>query len=416
MIKKTLSIFTLLALFSGFVFAGGFQINEHSARVMAMGGAFTGLANDASAAYYNPAGITQLSGWQVSLGTTIIKPFASFRGVYPATTEYDLQKQTFTPINVYVVGKLTENLSLGLSVNNPFGLGTRWDDDWVGRYLAVNTDLKTFYYGLNLAYKINDMFSVAAGISYAMANVTIMKYVPIPDPISGDFKLTLKGDDSAIAYDLALFFKPSDALSFGISYRSSTPFEFKGTATSEQYPQQLEGQLPSGDISASFTAPMNISAGLAWHANNQFVVTADYQYVGWSSYDKMEVVFNDGRKSTAIRDYQNSWIARIGGEYSLNNSVNGAIRAGFLYDKNPVKDEYVEPSLPDANRMGFNVGIGWNCMFAPNLRIDLAYMYLRFDERTISNSKVSYTSGNSPFNGTYNSYAHLFAVNFSYKF
>ena len=412
MIKKTLSFFTILVFLTSSAFAGGFQINEHSARAMAMGGAFTGLANDASAAYFNPAGMTQLSGWNFSLGTTVISPFASFRGVYPATTEYDLQKQTFTPINVYAVGQITDNLFVGFSVNNPFGLGTRWDDDWIGRYLAVDTELKTFYYGLNLAYKINDVFSIAAGVNYAYGDVTIMKYVPLPDPLAGDFKLSLEGDDTAFSYNVSLFVKPSDAISFGLSFRSSTPFNFEGTATSEEYPTQLEGRLPSGSISASFTAPMNIQAGLAWHANEKLTVTADYQYVGWSSYDKMEVKFADGTTSTAVRDYQNSWIARLGGEYELNNAFK--LRAGFLYDKNPVKDELVEPSLPDADRMGFNVGFGY--MFTEKFGMDLGYMFLRFAERTITNSEVSYTSGDSPFNGTYNSYAHLFAINFSYKF
>jgi long-chain fatty acid transport protein len=412
MIKKTVSFFTILAFLAGSVFAGGFQINEHSARAMAMGGAFTGLANDASAAYFNPAGMTQLTGWNMSLGTTIISPSGSFRGVYPETTEYDLQKQTFTPINVYAVGQITDKLYFGFSVNNPFGLGTRWDDDWVGKYLAVDTELKTFYFGFNLAYKINDVFSIAAGLNYAYGDVTIMKYVPIPDPLAGDFKLTLDGDDTAIGYNVSLFIKPSDAFSFGISFRSETPFEFEGTATSEEYPAQLEGRLPSGDITAAFTAPMNISTGVAWHANEKLTLTADYQYVGWSSYDKIEVVFADGSKSVSVRDYDNSWIARVGGEYNFSDAVD--FRAGFLYDKNPVKDELVEPSLPDADRMGFNVGLGY--MFTEKFGIDLAYMYLRFAERTITNSEVSYTSGNSPFNGTYNSYAHLFAINFSYKF
>ncbi len=412
MIKKTLSFFSILAFLTGTVFAGGFQINEQSARAMAMGGAFTGLANDASAAYFNPAGMTQLSGWNLSLGTTIIAPYGSFRGVYPETTEYELQQQTFTPINFYAVGQLTDKLFVGFSVNNPFGLGTRWDDDWVGKYIAVDTELKTFYFGLNLAYKINDMISIAAGLNYAYGDVTIMKYVPLPDPLAGDFKLTLEGDDTAIGYNVSVFIKPSDALSFGISFRSDTPFEFEGTATSEDYPTQLEGLLPAGGITAAFTAPMNISTGLAWHANEKLTLTADYQYVGWSSYDKIEIVFEDGTTSESVRDYDNSWTARFGGEYNYSDALD--LRAGFLYDKNPVKDELVEPSLPDADRMGFNVGLGYK--FNEKFGMDIAYMYLRFAERTITNSEVSYTSGDSPFNGTYNSYAHLFAINFSYKF
>ena len=46
--KKILSILTAALLTSSIIFASGFQINEHGAKAMALGGAFAGLANDRS--------------------------------------------------------------------------------------------------------------------------------------------------------------------------------------------------------------------------------------------------------------------------------------------------------------------------------------------------------------------------------
>ena len=97
-------------------------------------------------------------------------------------------------------------------------------------------------------------------------------------------------------------------------------------------------------------------------------------------------------------------------KYKISESFD--LRGGILYDSSPVKDEWVEPSLPDASRWGFNIGFGYK--FTPNLVLDLAYMYLRFDERTIENSNVDYTSGIAGFNGVYNSSAHLLGINLSY--
>ncbi len=413
MVKKSLTILTTLLFFAGSLFASGFQINEHAARAVAMGGAFTGVANDASAVYFNPAGITQLSGTRVSGGVTMISPSATFRGVTPAVTEYKMQQQTFTPINFYLTHQISKKLFVGFGVNNPYGLGSKWDDNWIGKYLAVDTEVRTFYFAGNVAYKVTDCLSVAVGINYAYGDVSIMKYVPLPDPLAGDFKLTLTGDGTSIGYNVAVFFKPSEKFSVGVSYRSSNKFDFAGTATSEKGPAALASKLPSGDITASLTTPMNFTVGLGFYPNSNLTLSADFQYVGWSSYDKLSVDFaNPAIEDIDVpREYQNSWIARTGFEYKMDKL---ALRGGLLYDKNPVKDELVEPSLPDADRIGFNAGLGYQ--LTDKVSVDLSYMYLRFAERTITNSQQSYTSGNSPFNGVYNSYAHLFGLNFSYNF
>jgi len=79
-----------------------------------------------------------------------------------------------------------------------------------------------------------------------------------------------------------------------------------------------------------------------------------------------------------------------------------------------VKDQYVDPTLPDSDRIGFNLGFGYD--ITDNFIVDFAYMYLYFLERQINNSNLSYTDGDAPFNGIYNSNAHLLGINLSYKF
>jgi long-chain fatty acid transport protein len=414
MVKKSLTILSAILLFAGSLFASGFQINENAARAMSMGGAFTGVANDASAVYFNPAAITQLSGTRVSLGSTVILPKASFRGVSPAITEYKMQDQTFTPVNFYLTRQISKKLYVGFGVNNPYGLGSKWDDNWIGKYLAVETEVRTFFFAGNVAYQVTDCLSLAVGINYAYGDVTIMKYVPLPDPIGGDFKLSLTGDGTSIGFNVAAFYKPSEKFSLGVSYRSENKFDFAGTAKSENGPAALASQLPTGDITASLTTPMNLTVGVGFFPNEKLTLSADFQYVGWSSYDKLAVDFKDPNTEDidVNRDYQNSWIARAGMEYKLNDNL--ALRGGLLYDKNPVKDALVEPSLPDADRVGFNAGLGYK--LSEKLSVDLSYMFIRFAERTITNSEQTYTSGNSPFNGVYNSYAHLFGINLSYNF
>ncbi len=412
--KKTVKLITVLFLISTHLFASGFQINEHGARGMAMAGAYTAVALDGSAMFYNPAGLSQLSGTQFVLGTTLISPSATFRGVTPDIDEYQMESALFTPINIYITHQLSDKWALGIGVNNQYGLGTTWDENWIGRYLAIDTEVQTFYFSGGASYKFSEEFSLGVTASYVHGSVSILKKNPL-SPFEGDAKIDLSGTAGSFAYSVGLLYKPSETLSLGLDFRSGTNLTFTGDAAVDA-PAQFEGLIPFGSVEAPLSLPYNATIGIGLQTNEKLTLSADFQYIGWSSYDKMEITFidylEDGKPyvSTSIRDYKDSWIARLGAEYSLSQAFD--LRGGILYDRNPVKDEWVEPSLPDADRWGLNIGFGYK--FTPNLVLDFAYMFLRFDERTIENSQVDYTGGAAGFNGVYNSSAHLLGINLSY--
>ena len=420
--KKVLTLLLACSILTSVSFAGGFQINENGARAMALAGAFTGLANDPSAIYFNPAGIVQLKGTKFYFGTTTISPISTFTiGQDEKARDYEMKNQLFTPINFYVTQEVTDKLFVGLGVNNPYGLGTKWNADWPGRYLAVNTEIRSFFFTPVVAYKLFDNFALSVGGSFAYADVTIERKAPNPNPTQQEPMISMTGNKSSFGFTAGLLYKPVDQLQLGLSYRSEVKFDFAGTATSTPatftHPiLKINLPFPNGDITAPLTTPQNITFGLAYMANKDVTVTADLQYVGWSSYDKLEVTFatydldpvTPGLQnvSSAIRDYKNTFIARAGVEYKAYDNLQ--VRAGLLYDRNPVKTEYVDPTLPDADRVGFNIGIGGK--LTEKLGIDFAYMFLSFADRKVTGSKLSI-----PFNGTYSQSAHLFGFNLSYS-
>jgi len=419
-VKKLHTIAIVLMFITSNYFASGFQINEQGSKAMAMGGAFTGLANDVSAIYFNPSGITQLSGTNFLVGATLISPSASFRGPLPSITETKMEKQLFTPIHFGITHQVNDKLHLGFSVNNNYGLGTKWDKEWIGKFMAVETNIRTFFFTGVASYKVSDILSLGFGYSFAYGDVLIGKKANL-SPFNAEAYLELSGNGTGSGFTAGLLLTPSKAISIGLSYRSEVRIDFTGDATATGAPKQYDGLLPHGAIEAPLTTPSNITLGVAIKPNKKLTFTADYQYVGWASYDKLEVKFNDytfpdGTNNTAsVRDYNNTFIARAGMEYLFSKSL--ALRAGILYDKNPIDDSKVDPTLPDADRLGFNAGIGYK--LSKNLSVDLAYMFLRFDERKITNSEESYSGiSNSiaPMNGVYNSSAHLLSMTLSYNF
>ncbi len=382
-----------------------------------MGGAFTALANDPSAVFFNPAGLTQLSGTHILGGVTLIKPSSTFRGPSPSIQEWKMDDQIFNPINLYVTHQFNEDFSAGLSINNPYGLGTLWDENWIGKYLAIETEIRTFFFTPVVAYKISDNLSIGGGPVITYGDVIIHRKSDIL-PFEGDAVIELEGTGTGFGYTAGVLFKPTNELSLGLTFRSEVEMNFEGDANVTA-PSQLGPALPTGKIKAPLTTPLNVTFGLAALMSPELTLTADFQYVGWNSYDKLEVEFLDFKDEngdnliqSSIRDYGNGWIGRLGGEYKFDESLD--IRAGVFYDSNPVKDEKLDPTLPDADRLGFNIGFGYR--FSESLSVDLAYLFLRFEERKITNSEEEYSPGSAKFNGVYNSSAHLLGINFSYSF
>jgi long-chain fatty acid transport protein len=409
-LKSKLLLLVASVLISTNIFAGGFQINEHSARAMAMGGAFTAVANDPSAIYFNGAGLTQLSGTQFLLGTTIIGPVSTFRGVSPEITQYDMKKQYFPPVHFWLSHSINEQWAVGIGLTSPFGLGTEWEPDWIGRYLAVKTDLNIFTITPTVAFKVNDELSLSAGFVYSWGTVKIEQKAS-QFPFEGDADVVLDGNDnSAFGYNFGLMYKPIPALSLGASFHSQVKYDFKGTATSTGLPQ-LAPILPNGDISAVLKSPYNLAFGVAYDVNPQLKLSVDFQYVGWSSYDTLGVDFANPNFDdiASPRLYDDSFIIRLGGEYKTSETLS--LGAGIYYDKMPVKPEYMNPSLPEGDRLGLSLGI--NYKFSDKFGLSASYLFIRANQVTVNDSKEDYTPG-APFNGTYNSYANLVSLSLSY--
>ena len=384
-------------------FSGGFQVNEHGARGMAMGGAFSAQFSPISI-FYNPAGIAFLKGTNFTIGTTLIFPSAKFRGPYQfnTTAETQMEKQVFYPSNIYITHKLGSKLGVGIGVFNPYGLGTKWPDDWVGKDITVKSELMTFYINPTIAYKLADVVSIGAGFNFVYGAVTLTRKV---SSFSPEVDVELKGSGTGFGFNAGVLVKPLKFISIGFSYRSSVKVDFKGDANFKK-PPVLDPLLPGGKIAASFTFPSIAFAGVAINPTDNFTVEFDYQFTGWSVYDKLKVDFE---KETAAqkdleepKNFKNSYILRGGAEYRFGNF---AVRAGVLWDKNPVEDKYLDPSLPDADRLGISAGFGYKM---GSLKVDVAYMFLRFKQREVRGTVIG-------FDGVYNSSAHLLGVNISYE-
>ncbi len=267
-----------------------------------------------------------------------------------------------------------------------------------------------------VSYALNDFVSVGAGLNIVFSNVTLRRAVTNFEP---EMDLELEGTgNTAISWNAGIMLRPSDDLSFGFTYRAQTDIDFEGTANFHPV-ASLAPLFPGGDVKTAISPPATWFAGVAWMPSENFDIEFDFQGIQWESYEKLGIDFVIDAENTpgvaqadveAYKDYENTWIARLGCEYRLAGT-GIALRAGYFYDNNPVPDKSLEPLLPDSDRHGLNIGIGVDVL--PNITLDAALLQLVFVDRV---TDATTFDGGANLDGRYTGSATLFALNISYAF
>jgi long-chain fatty acid transport protein len=418
MLKK---LFFILLPFS-IAWGSGFSIYEHGAKSSAMGGAFMAQANDASAVFYNPAGINQLPGKQFYFGTTIIMPQASFqaeRNLDPYAY-HETESEWFPPSTFFMTVPVVKGLTAGLGIYSLFGLGTDWGEEWIGRTVATNSNVTTFFVNPVLSYQPWDFISIAAGFNLVYGSVTLEKSIYYaPHDVFGISSL----DANTYGYgiNVGVRVNPVSTLSIGAIYRTNVNLEFTDGDADFTFPStgsaRGDGELrflyPSLSVGSELELPALMGAGISYTFFNRLTAEVDYLQIGWSSYDELVIDLEDPlgnvTRQKNIRNYEDTHSIRLGLEYNITDHFS--FRGGYVQDKKAVPDNYLEPSLPEGDRNIYSLGFGYGFRFENflDVTIDGAYILLRQDERQITNSV-------SELNGVYNSLANMYALSIGWTF
>ncbi len=149
--------------------AVGFRLPNQDPEAIGRGNAFAATADNPSAIYYNPAGITQLPGTQVSVGAYLISAYTSFSS--PNGSAHTDATPQFVP-QIYATTTFTNvPISLGLGIYAPYGLGINWGDAAPFNNVAEKGSLEYVTFNPDIAWKICKSLSIAAGptINYSDA-------------------------------------------------------------------------------------------------------------------------------------------------------------------------------------------------------------------------------------------------------
>ena len=391
----------LLVAFSGAASASGFQLAEQNGS--GLGNAYAGsaaVAENASTIYFNPAGMTQLQGLEVSGGLALIKPSFKFNdkgssvgALGAAGNGGDAGGLAALP-NGYLSWALTKDLYVGIGVGAPFGLTTEYDDRWIGGAHSVKFEIVTYNVNPSIAYRVNDKLSLGFGLNWQKVEA---EYVRLAGITAGTslVKSTMNLDDDAWGWNAGALFTLSPSTKVGVSYRSRVKYHTScdvklssdGSPLGNGTRAALIGLGAQSDLTASLTMPDTFIMSVDQKLNDKWEMLGDVSWTGWSSIPKVDIVRTSGAIAQTLEtDFRNAWRVALGANYKVNDAWK--MKFGVAYDQTPVKNaEKRLTALPDNDRIWLSLGAQW----APSKssRLDLGASYIVVKDSKINNNQTT---------------------------
>ena len=403
--KKTISVVALASLFAaGSAMASGYRIPEQSLDSTAKAGANIASADSVDAAYYNPAAMSRLPDtWQVEATATYLhltaKDYEDYRS--PAYSGESEQENFLLP-TFFVVSPDYNNVRFGFSVTAPYGLAQRWSDPYP-RTFAEKFSLKVFDINPTVSYKFNDMISIAGGVRLLYNEATVMSNgTGIGQPV-GRY---VKGDTTEWGYNLALDVKPTEDLTFAVTYRSNVELDFEGDVLLTYMGMPVVDT--GGEVTVQAPAVLAFSAAYTYD-KWKFDLTVDQTY--WSEYEELDFNYDVPLPPSLAffdrpipKNWDDTFAVRLGIEYKWNPKLT--LMGGIAWDENPIPEESLGFELADSDAWLYSVGARY--AFNEKLEAGVSLLYDYKEDREVKNDTI---------NGEFtNATAFLVSCGLTYRF
>ncbi len=439
--------------------AQAFGLNEIGSCAVARGFATTAApCDDASSLFWNPGALPTTPGFSFYGGAAIIQIDGDFTRDTSFTTYKSDVPNSVVP-HIFLNYRGAGRLAFGIGAYVPYGLTSQWTDDFPGRFSAKKASLKTIYVQPNIAFQLNDNWSVGGGPIYGHSTVELIQAVDLSGvatsptgPTFGQLgiaartefaRVRLKGSSSAFGVTIGVHGKLTPTWEMGARFLSQLSFSYDNAdATFEQRPTGLflapnnpfgappgtpvdalvasqftaGGALTSQKASTNIRHPAQVQVGFAYTGLEQTTVSFDYAYVGWRSFKTLPVTFAGSAPSRVIQeDYNNTSSIRFGLEHRTTSGF--ALRGGLAAATSAAPDETVTPLLPEVDR-GYGM-LGAGIPFG-RFGLDAAYAHIftsgrrgRIDERAPASTSAQALALNS---GFYTLNANVFSLSLKANF
>lgn len=422
-----------------------FRIIQQGGAATAQSGAFAAQADDPSAIFYNPAGLTQLSGTQIEMGTNLMNGRTRFKNLDGEYTKGNLDGViAYPPPSYFYISSHFKALGIeplhrvafGLGVFSPFGLRTRYSE--AGPLSSAQTfgslpliDIKPTF-----AIQLSEQLSVAFGPDfYTFTNLIAEgeSRIQFGNPgipgLPPDARIEFRGRDTAVGFHLGLLYTALQypdghpMLNIALVYKNRASLDLKGELRANK-------QIVS-PAKATLSLPRVYSAGFAFwpihDTEQQWKLEVDVDYSDWESFNNLDIKLNEQNRLPFPQEWNSSFFVKFGTEYrwfkpSILPSWEIALRGGYGFSETPVPDRTFIPLIADSDFHTLSLGLGLSCrkngyflglipcgtgigiFKTESIDLDLSYQTIFLEARNV-NGNI-----NPNVNGRYKTLMHVGAI------
>lgn len=392
MLARAVRFATLAALAApASTLAGGFSLNEQSAS--AMGTANAGAAanpENATTVLFNPAGMSQLSGTNISFGAAVLDIDAEAKEssirtsrnnpavpVSPASNGGDIAEPAVLP-NFYLSHEIDKSIDVGFGVHAPYGLAADYENDFAGRFFADKTELTAIAFTPSISLNNGQGLSMGVGLNILYAEGRLSRYQDISAQV-GAPALALEepyadaeGDDVGMTFRVGFLYELTRATQIGLTLQTGTELELEGDLEISGITNPANPMGPTMSASENIKVPLAIpesaTLGVRHSLTDDVTLLAGATYARWSRFEELDIVSTEagGAISGAPQEgavishvteqWKNSWQVNAGAIWQA--SPEWALKAGYAWDESPV-DQYVTARIPSSDRHWLTLGAQW---------------------------------------------------------
>ncbi len=318
--------------------AVGLRLPNQDPEGIARGNAFVATADNPSAIYYNPAGITQLEGHHFRAGIYLISASTEYTSPAGAKAETDAAFQAVPQIH-YVFSPTNCDFSFGLGVYAPYGLSMDWGA--APPFAPIARKGTLLYATLNpvVAWQVHPALSLAIGPTINYSDTRLE---------NASFKF--RGHDVGFGYKAGLLWQPHHQWSFGFSYHSATDLDYTGHS---EVPAFALGSSPT-DAEAHF--PQFVVAGVSFRPTPNWNFEFDVDWTDWDSLDQVLFQRADTVTVPFVFNYRSSFMYEFGVTRQLGQGF--FVSTGYIFSENSSPDANFNPIVPDADLHLGSIGFG----------------------------------------------------------
>jgi len=395
------------------VLADGFGNPPDTAAAVGLAGNNIAWVDDASAVFFNPANLADLTNRQVLTSATVGYGETQYRGA-TGTTGTGLPWYAL-PSFATAWPLPEENLAFGLGVTVPYGRQSCWDNAGYFRGLAPTySKMMVLDIDPSLAWRISDEWSVGAGLDLYYGRLQFRQVLPYSLYFPGlpDGLAQATADGWAVGANAGITWRPTPDQRVALTCRAPFDLKFSGDLTVSDIPPVPfpDKPVPESSFDTTFQFPTIVALGYGVQVTDTLTLESDVEWKQYSRFKKMTLNAGAnnavlGNEASTPTDWNDTWTFGLGAAWQF--APQWTLRGGYEYLEAPEPNRTFSPSFIDNSQSLVGLGLGFRS--GPNT-VDLAGAVGIFGTRSVRDNQ------NAAYDGDYNFNATIVALTYTRDF